>query len=204
MGKLVGYARVSTDDQNLDLQRDALAKVGCVNIYEEKVSGVSPRRPELDLCIKELQVGDTLVVWRLDRIARSVLQLYSRLEEVRLAGASFRSVTENFDFGTATGKLVLGFFAVIAEFERSLTQERTAAGMQARIERGLPVGAALKFTEAKRVKARKLLAETKTVIRDGRKIKRPKHTRRSIAKRLKISYQTLYVWIRAGKPSVKD
>lgn len=198
MGNRVGYARVSTDDQNMDLQRDALAEAGCVNIYEETVSGASKRRPQLDLCIKELQPGDELVVWKLDRLARTSLQLFERLRDIAEAGAGFRSLTQPLDFSTATGRLLVGIFAAVAEFERELIRERTRAGMQARIDRGQKVGAELKFTESKRRIARKLLAESKTVVRGGRKVNRPKHTRRGIAKRLKISYQTLYVWIKAG------
>lgn len=194
----VGYARVSTDDQRMDLQRDALAEAGCVNIYEETVSGASKRRPQLDLCIKELQPGDELVVWKLDRVARSSLQLFERLRDIAEAGAGFRSLTQPLDFSTATGRLLVGIFAAVAEFERELIRERTAAGMQARIARGQKVGAELKFNEPLRKKARALLKETKTVVRAGRKVKRPKHTRRGIAKRLGISYQTLYVWVRAG------
>lgn len=198
MGHMVGYARVSTDDQKLDLQLDALKKVGCINIYEEKVSGTSKRRPQLELCIKELQAGDTLVVWRLDRVARSMGQLYDRLEQIQEAGAQFKSLTEDFDFSTATGKLLLGLFGLIAEFERELTRERTRAGMQARIARGQKVGAELKFTEPLRAKARSMLKETKIVLRKGRKVKRPRYSRRAIAKKLGISYQTLHVWHKGG------
>ncbi len=194
----VGYARVSTDDQSLDLQRDALEEAGCVNVYEEKVSAAKVWRPQLDLCIKELQPGDEFVVWRLDRLARSNVELYKRIEAIHAAGAKLVSVTERFDFSTAAGKVMLAVMGAMAEFERELTRERTAAGMQARIRRGQKVGADLKFTEPLRKKARKLLAEHKTVVRKGRKVKRPKHTRRGIAKRLGISYQTLYVWIKAG------
>src|SRR6185369_5433619 len=108
--RFVGYARVSTEEQRLDLQLDALHRAGVLagDIYVEKVSGASKKRPELDLCIKALREGDTLLVWRLDRLARSMRDLYQRLDQVYAHGATFKSLTESFDFGTATGKFVLG------------------------------------------------------------------------------------------------
>lgn len=133
-GFLVGYARVSTEDQSLDLQTDALLAAGVFpdNLHVEKVSGASPKRPALDLAIKDLREGDTLVVWRLDRLARSMRQLYARLDQIYAKGAYFRSLTEAFDFGTISGKLVLGVLGLVAEFERQLTAQRTAAGIAAR------------------------------------------------------------------------
>ncbi len=132
-GFLVGYARVSTEDQSLDLQTQALAKAGVLpdNLHVEKVSGASAKRPALDNAIKDLREGDTLVVWRLDRLARSMRQLYARLDQIYAKGAYFRSVTEAFDFGTISGKLVLGVLGLVAEFERQLTIERTSAGIAA-------------------------------------------------------------------------
>lgn len=139
---LVGYARVSTEDQNLDLQRDALLKAGVLpdDIHEEKVSGVAGKRPALDNAIASLRPGDVLVVWRLDRLGRSMRDLYERLDEIAEAGASFKSLTEHFDFTTATGQLVLGIFGIMAQFERQLTIERTRAGMAARKARGFGLG----------------------------------------------------------------
>lgn len=194
MGHRVGYARVSDDEQNPDLQLDALKKDGCINVYVEKVSAVSKRRPQLDLCIKELQPGDTLVVWKLDRLGRSTLQIFTRLEEIAQAGAAFHAITQPMlDFDTAMGRLLIAVFAGVADVERELIRERTKAGMQARIARGQKVGAELIFTPKLQAKALKLLAERKTVARKGRKVKRPKYTRRAVAKMLGISYQTLYV-----------
>ena len=97
---LIGYARVSTEEQSLNLQRDALEKAGCLNIYEEKISGAKAKRPVLDLAIKDLRPGDTFVVWRLDRLARSMRQLYERLDQISAQGAGFKSLTEQFDFAT--------------------------------------------------------------------------------------------------------
>ena len=132
-GFLVGYARVSTEDQSLDLQIDALLAAGVLpdNLHIEKISGASPSRPALDLAIKDLREGDTLIVWRLDRFARSVRQLYARLDQVYAKKAYFRSITEAFDFGTITGKLVLGVLGLMAEFERQLIAQRTSAGIAA-------------------------------------------------------------------------
>ena len=132
-GFLVGYARVSTEDQSLELQTQALLKAGVLpdNLHVEKVSGASSKRPALDLAIKDLREGDTFLVWRLDRLARSVRQLYNRLDAIYAKGAYFKSITESFDFGTVAGKLVLGVLALVAEFERQLTIERTSAGIAA-------------------------------------------------------------------------
>jgi len=130
---LVGYARVSTEDQSLDLQTDALTAAGVKrdNLHVEKVSGASPKRPALDYAIKDLREGDTFVVWRLDRLARSMRQLYARLDAIYAKGAYFRSLQENFDFGTVSGKLVLGVLGLVAEFERQIIAQRTSAGIAA-------------------------------------------------------------------------
>lgn len=132
-GYLVGYARVSTEDQSLALQIDALSKAGVRpdNLHVEKVSGASKRRPALDLAIKDLRSGDTLVVWRLDRLARSMRQLYATLDQIIGKGASFRSLTENFDINQAMGRLYLAVAGAFAEFERELISERTKAGIAA-------------------------------------------------------------------------
>lgn len=132
-GFLVGYARVSTEDQSLALQLDALRKAGVKedNIHVEKVSGASAKRESLEFALKDLRAGDTLVVWRLDRLARSMRQLYETLDRVYAKGASFRSLSESFDFGTAGGKLILGVLGLVAEFERQIISQRTAAGIAA-------------------------------------------------------------------------
>lgn len=132
-GLLVGYARVSTEEQSLDLQLDALRKAGVLedNLHTEKKSGASQNRPGLELAIKDLRDGDTLVVWRLDRLARSMRQLYARLDQIYAKGAKFRSLTEDFDFGTVSGKFVLGILGLVAEFERQLIAQRTEAGIKA-------------------------------------------------------------------------
>lgn len=162
---LLGYARVSTEDQKLDLQLQALRAHGVEsgNVYVEKVSGASKRRPQLDLAIKALRENDVLVVWRLDRIARNVQDLYRRIEQINDAGASFHSLTEHFDFTTASGKLILGFLSLMADFERQLTIERTRAGIAAWVARGGKPGRKMVFTKDKQAKAREMIKQGLTV-----------------------------------------
>lgn len=194
--QLIGYARVSTEDQSMELQTDALEKAGCLNIYEEKLSGAKKVRPQLDLAIKDLRPGDTLVVWRLDRLSRSMKDLYERMEQIRAQGASFRSLTEHFDFNTATGQLILGMLAIMAQFERQLTIERTKAGMAVLREKGHILGAPVKFNAAKQKCAKKMLAmKVRKVVR-GKTVWRPKYKKAEIARILKISTQTLFLFLR--------
>lgn len=176
----VGYARVSTEDQRLDLQLDALRKAGVKedNLHIEKISATSKKRPALELAIKDLHEGDTFLVWRLDRLARSMRDLYARLDQIYEAGASFKSITENFDFGTATGKFVLGILGLVAELERQLTIQRTKAGMQAVIERGGKLGAERKMTDAKLARAKAMLLKGKSV--------------KQVAAALKVSKPSIY------------
>lgn len=176
-GFFVGYARVSTDEQNLDIQISALRSFGCQNVYEEKISGAGKKRPQLDLALKELQPGDTLVVWRLDRLARSMEEFYRRLAQIKEAGATFKSLTENFDFNTAMGEFVLIILAAVAQLERQITVKRTEAGMAAAKARGSQIGAPVKFTEEKQIVARKML--------------RTKSSISVVAKRLKLSAGTI-------------
>lgn len=183
---MVGYARVSTEEQLLDLQMNALRTAGCVNIYEEKVSGAAKKRPQLDLAIKELQPGDTLVVWRLDRLARSMSEFYTRLSQIEAAGAQFRSLTENFDFNNAVGKFVLGILALVAELERQITIGRTRAGMEAARLRGSQIGAPIKFTVEKRRRARDWL-RAKMLVAD-------------VARKLDLSPGTISNFRKSGMP----
>jgi DNA invertase Pin-like site-specific DNA recombinase len=204
-GELIGYARVSTEDQSLALQTDALKKIGCLNIYEEKISGAKRHRPQLDLAIKDLRPGDTLVVWRIDRLSRSMGDFYERLAQIEAAGAGFKSVSESFDFTTATGRLILGIMAVMAQFERQLTIERTRAGMQALKERGHKLGATIKFTADKKRQARALLKKMKWVVLTRKdhagkplRARRRVYSKIEIAHKLDISIGTLHNWIRDG------
>lgn len=164
MGYLVGYARVSTADQSLRLQIDALKAAGVLddNIHVEKRSAVG-KRPELEYAFMDLRPGDTFVVWRIDRLARSMRQLYTYLDRIYGAGASFRSLQENFDFGTVSGKLVLAVLGAVAEFERQIIAERTKAGIQAyRKRKGKQWGRTLFMTEKRIAQAGALLNSGKS------------------------------------------
>ena len=127
---LIGYARVSTIDQNLALQRDALAEAGCGKIFTEQMSGAVADRPALHDALEFARSGDTLIVWKLDRLAHSIQQLIETIEDLRVRGIRFRSLTEALDTTTAQGRLVFHMFGAFAEFERSLIRERTQAGSQ--------------------------------------------------------------------------
>jgi len=187
-GEFIGYARVSTAEQVLTLQTDALEKVGCLNIYCEKVSGAKKDRPQLDLAIKDLRVGDTLVVWRLDRLARNIRDFYARLDAIAEAGASFKSLTENFDFSTASGKFILGILAQVAEFERQLTVERTKAGMDALRARGKHMGRERKVTD-------KMKDQIRALVIKGWQVK-------DIAAKFKIHPQSVYGNFKGGKRGI--
>jgi DNA invertase Pin-like site-specific DNA recombinase len=132
----IGYARVSTDDQTLDLQRDALQRAKCRKIYEEHASGKTAMRPELEACLKSLRKGDTLVVWRLDRLGRSLGDLINLTTDLRSRGVDLESMTERIETGSPAGKLIFHVFASLAEFERNLIRERTMAGLRAARARG--------------------------------------------------------------------
>ena len=138
--RLIGYARVSTEDQNLDMQLDALRNAGVLddNLYFEAKSGVSNKRPQLAMCWQDARPGDTVVVWKLDRLGRNVVQLYTRIAELRQRNIGFRSLTESFDLGTPMGNAMFGMMAVFAQFERDQIAARTKAGMKALADRGGP------------------------------------------------------------------
>lgn len=198
-GERIGYARVSTEDQSLELQVEALKAAGCLNIYTEKVSGAKSHRPELDLAIKDLRKHDTLVVWRLDRLSRTIRDLYKRIDEIRAAGASFVSLQERIDFSTPAGKVMLGMIALMAEFERNVTQERTKAGMAVLREKGYRLGARVKFDAKAQREARRLVAMRERRSVGGKSVWRAKHSKVSIAKKLKISTGTLHAFLRSSK-----
>ncbi len=143
---LIGYARVSTQDQNLDLQKDALTKVGCSRIYEEHASGANTDRPQLKAAMDYLRAGDTLVVWKLDRLGRSTQHLLQTVTLLESKGIAFRSLQENIDTTTSSGKLIFHIFASLAEFERDIIRERTQAGLSAARARGRIGGRPAKLT----------------------------------------------------------
>lgn len=154
----IGYARVSTDEQSLDLQIDALRKAGVRedDLHVETVSGASSKRPELDWALSTLRPGDTFVVWKMDRIARSLTELLRRMRQVDEAGAGFKSLTESIDTTTPAGRLIMHVMGAIAEFERDLIVERTKAGMAAAKARGAQIGQPRKLDNKQVVEAQKM------------------------------------------------
>ena len=154
---LIGYARVSTLDQRPELQLDALRDAGCEQVFEERVSGAQRDRPELTACLRTLRVDDTLVVWRLDRLGRSLKDLVGIITDLEERGVRFRSLTESIDTGTSGGKLVFHIFASLAEFERSIIQERTRAGLAAARARGRKGGRKPKMGQSDARKASAML-----------------------------------------------
>jgi DNA invertase Pin-like site-specific DNA recombinase len=160
----IGYARVSTQEQNLDLQLQALKRAGCKRIFREKVSGASRQRPEFLRMLDQVREGDTVVVWRLDRLARSTRDLLETMETIREAGARFQSLSEPWaDTTTHAGKMIMTVFAGIAEFERDLIRERTAAGRKAAKSRGVRFGRPPKLNAEQERLVRRLISEGKPV-----------------------------------------
>ncbi|WP_439542607.1 recombinase family protein [Hyphomicrobium sp.] len=162
--RLIGYARVSTHEQSLDLQLDALRAEGvhADNLHSEHVSAVSARRPKLELALKDARSGDTFVVWKLDRLGRTVFDLLKKVEDMERRGVKFRSITDVIDTSTAAGKAMFGMLAVMAQFERDQIVERTLAGMKAARERGRLPGKPSKLSKTQWAQAERMLAK-KTV-----------------------------------------
>ena len=179
---LIGYARVSTDDQTLDLQRDALRAEGCDRIFEDTASGAGDR-PALVDAFDHLRAGDTLVVWRLDRLGRSLKDLIARADALRGQRMGLRSLKEAIDTDSSTGQLVFHIFGALAEFERALIRERTDAGLAAARARGR-VGGRRKKLDAKR------RAHVVDLYRSG------KHTVKQICALMGISRATVYSYLR--------
>lgn len=155
---MIGYARVSTLEQNPALQTDALKGAGCVRIFVDHVSGSTGERLELAKLLEQLQPGNTLVVWRLDRLGRSIRHLIDLVADLDGRGVGFRSLRESIDTTTPGGRLVFHVFAALAEFERDLVRERTMAGLQAARARGRNGGRPVKMTPAKINRARQMYA----------------------------------------------
>lgn len=164
MNQRIGYARVSTDDQHLDLQRDALRNAACALVYEETASGKNAQRPELAQCLKAIRAGDTLVVWRLDRLGRSLPDLVKIIDELQAAGVHFESLSEKIETSTAGGKLQFHVFAALAEFERSLIRERTRAGLAAARARGRNGGRPSKLNDKQIRTIKSLLRDPATCV----------------------------------------
>ncbi len=188
---LVGYARVSTQDQNPDLQLDALKAAGCEKVYAEKASGAQRERPELKAMLDYLRAGDTVVVWKLDRLARSLKPLIETVEQLAARDIGFRSITESIDTTTAGGKLIFHVFGALAEFERSVIRERARAGLASAKARGRTGGRppALKAEDLNAAKA--LLADPDITVED-------------VAKRLKVATSTLYRHLPGGRGALES
>jgi DNA invertase Pin-like site-specific DNA recombinase len=189
---LIGYARVSTQDQNSSLQMDALRNVGCERIFTEQASGAQRDRPQLKAALNYIRDGgdDVLVVWRLDRLARSLGQLIETVEGLERRGVGFRSLTEAIDTTSAGGRLVFHLFGAMAEFERGLIRERTRAGLEAARARGRIGGRppALKGSD---------LAAARALLRD------PTISVTAVAKRLGVAPSTLYRHVPGGRSGLE-
>ncbi|TCM51044.1 DNA invertase Pin-like site-specific DNA recombinase [Rhizobium sp. PP-F2F-G48] len=146
---LIGYARVSTTDQNLDLQRDALQRAGCQKIFEEKKSGrAGTKRPEFDAALAYLRAEDVLVVWKLDRLGRSLVEMMRTIDGLQKGDIKFQSLTEHFDSETAHGRFALQMHGAMAEYFLDLNRERTMEGLKAALARGKKGGRPRKLSEA--------------------------------------------------------
>lgn len=189
---LIGYARVSTQDQNPQLQLDALKAAGCEQVFQEKVTGKLADRPELVACLRTLRKGDTLVVWKLDRLGRSLKNLVEIIHDLDQRGVAFRSITESIDTISAGGKLVFHLFGALAEFEHSLIRERTLAGLSAARARGRLGGRKSKLSADDARKAAAMLRD-------------PYMTKAEVAKHFKVSRVTLNAALnRAGLDPTPD
>ena len=180
---LIGYARVSTSDQNLDLQIDALQKAGCEKIYQDELSGTKDNRPGLLKALEQLRSDDTLVVWKLDRLGRSVKSLIELVSDLNSKNIHFKSVTDSIDTSTPSGRFFFHVMASLAQMERELIVERTKAGLLAAKKQGRVGGRKRIMTDSKLANAKKLL-EAGALPRD-------------VAKDLRVSLATLYRWIPA-------
>ena len=181
----IGYCRVSTQDQSLALQIDALKAAGCEKIFEDKLSGARADRPGLKRALEMLREGDSLVVWKLDRLGRTVLGLVALVGELQDRGIEFRSITDCIDTGSPAGRFFFNVMASLSQMERELTIERTRAGLAAAKQQGRVGGRKRLMTESKITAAKQLLgggAAPKDVARD-----------------LGVSVPTLYRWLPASK-----
>ena len=185
---LIGYMRVSTGEQSLDLQRDALARGGCERVFEDVCSGRTIERPGLTQALDVARDGDTLLVWKLDRIGRSLPHVVGLVGELQKRGVGLKVLTGDVDTTTTTGRLVFGIFATLAEFERDLIHERTMAGLAAARARGRGGGRPRVMTKQKLKAAMAMMADRDNAARD-------------VAKQLGVSVSTLYAYVNAkGQP----
>ena len=181
----IGYARVSTQDQDVSLQTAALDQAGCCRIYDDRISGSKADRPGLALALEVLREGDSLVVWKLDRLGRSVKQLIELFNQIEERGCHFVSLTDNIDTSTTAGRFFFHVMASLAQMERELIIERTRAGLEVARKRGRVGGRKRRMTDSKIEAAKKLLS-------DGLPAK-------EVADNLGVSVPTLYRWLPASQ-----
>jgi len=180
---LIGYARVSTVDQHLDLQKEALKQAGCAKIYEDTMSGLRANRPGLDQAVEHLREGDTFVVWKLDRLGRNVKNLIEFVNSLEKNNVNFKSLTDHIDTSTPIGRFFFNIMASLAQMERELIIERTHAGLKTARQQGRIGGRKRRMTVSKVESAKKLLANGKPP--------------REVANDLGVSVPTLYRWVPA-------
>jgi DNA invertase Pin-like site-specific DNA recombinase len=188
MGDLIGYARVSTADQDAALQLNALADARCARIFTDQASGALDARPQLERTLDHLRPGDTLVIWKLDRLGRSLRHLIDTVQDLEGRGVGLRSLRETIDTTTPAGRLIFHLFGALAEFERDLIRERTHAGLEAARARGRRGGRRPLLTDHKLTVARQLL--------DARE-----HTVDEVARIVGVSRATLYRGLKAHPPA---
>ncbi len=187
---LVGYARVSTQDQDLALQLDALSQVGCEKVFMEKASGAQRERPQLAEALTYARAGDTLVIWKLDRLARSLKQLIETVEALSARDIGLRSLTEAIDTTTPGGRLIFHIFGALAEFERGVIRERTRAGLDAARTRGRVGGRPPALVTEDLIAAKAMLCD-------------PSITVEQVAKRLGVAPSTLYRHLPGGRGGIE-
>jgi DNA invertase Pin-like site-specific DNA recombinase len=188
---LIGYARVSTLEQSLDLQTDALNRAGCEKLFTDKAGGARAARPGLDQALAHLRKGDTLVVWKLDRLGRSIRHLIETVGQLQERKVGFRSLQESIDTTTSGGKLVFHVFAALAEFERDIIRERTRAGLEAARARGKRGGRPRKLDAKKKSQALTLHDDKTNTIAD-------------ICRTLRIGRTTLYRYLAEGRTNARQ
>ena len=188
---LIGYARVSTRDQKAHLQLDALREAGCEKIFEETASGARRDRPELNAALDFMRTGDTLVVWKLDRLARSTQQLLETVGLLSQRRMGFKTITQNIDTTSAGGRLIFTVFGAIAEFEREIIRERTRAGLDAARSRGRKGGRPRSLSDKDLKQARALLTDPEITVED-------------IARRFGVGPSTLYRYLPAARQTAQD
>ena len=183
---VIGYARVSTEQQETEAQLPELRKAGCKRIYEEIIGGGTMDRPELEKCLERLEKGDTLVVWRLDRLGRSIRDLLQIVDRLDKSGINFVSLKERFDTSTAAGRLVFHFFAALTQFEKELIRERTMAGLSSARARGR-LGGRKKLLTTQQTRVVKTMWDSR------------EHTRHEIAAHFTVSVATIDRVLKASR-----